>query len=162
MRPTKVTPHKFYLYFEKVCNDTKNWYCHEQEWLATQEEKYSQWLDKNRQLDISTYLSYLEDKLNWLLRNIKSSIIEETYNSLWSSGSRPKLLNELPKAHRLDIVAWPIIISIGIANYNNCKISCLHHLSTACKSAHNWEFNKFRCRIFVCKCSFTQNNRNYM
>ncbi|XP_069970997.1 uncharacterized protein [Penaeus vannamei] len=71
--------------------------------------------------EISTHLLYLEDKLNRLLRTIKSSISLNTYNSLLSSGSRPGVLYGLPKVHKPNIPLRPIISSIGTFNYNAAK-----------------------------------------
>ncbi|XP_037787664.1 uncharacterized protein LOC119583265 [Penaeus monodon] len=71
--------------------------------------------------DISTHLLYLEDKLKRLLRMIKSSIGENTYNFLSTSGSQPGLLYGLPKVHKPNIPLRPIISSIGTFNYNTAK-----------------------------------------
>ncbi|XP_063590046.1 uncharacterized protein LOC134766927 [Penaeus indicus] len=71
--------------------------------------------------DISTHLLYLEEKLKRLLRTIKSSIGENTYNLLSTSGSRPGLLYGLPKVHKHNLPLRPIISSIGTFNYNTAK-----------------------------------------
>ncbi|XP_037772658.1 uncharacterized protein LOC119568271 [Penaeus monodon] len=72
-------------------------------------------------IEVSTHLLYLEDKLKRLLRTIKSSINENTYNFLSTSGSRPGLLYGLPKVHKPNIPLRPIISSIGTFNYNIAK-----------------------------------------
>ncbi|XP_037791227.1 uncharacterized protein LOC119586540 [Penaeus monodon] len=72
-------------------------------------------------IEVSTHLLYLEDKLKRLLRTIKSSINENTYNFLSTSGSRPGLLYGLPKVHKPNIPLRPIISSIGTFNYNTAK-----------------------------------------
>ncbi|XP_063584745.1 uncharacterized protein LOC134762298 [Penaeus indicus] len=61
------------------------------------------------------------DKLKRLLRTIKSSIGESTYNLLSTSGSQPGLLYGLPKVHKPNIPLRPIISSIGTFNYNTAK-----------------------------------------
>jgi len=71
--------------------------------------------------EVSTHLLYLEDKLNRLLRTIKSSISVSTYNLLMTSGSRPGTLYGLPKVHKANIPLRPIISSIGTFNYNVAK-----------------------------------------
>ncbi|XP_069993512.1 uncharacterized protein [Penaeus vannamei] len=70
---------------------------------------------------ISTHLLYLEDKLKRLLRAIKPSIGESTYNFLSTSGSQPGMLYGLPKVHKPNIPLRPIISSIGTFNYNTAK-----------------------------------------
>ncbi|XP_037803383.1 uncharacterized protein LOC119597812 [Penaeus monodon] len=71
--------------------------------------------------EVSTHLLYLEDKLKRLLRIIKTSVNESTYNFLMNSGSRPGLLYGLPKVHKPNIPLRPIISSIGNFNYNTAK-----------------------------------------
>ena len=71
--------------------------------------------------DKATYLLKLEDKLNRLLRSIKTSIGEPTYNALTSFGSIPGVLYGLPKIHKLHIPLRPIISTIGTFNYNLAK-----------------------------------------
>ncbi|XP_037803032.1 uncharacterized protein LOC119597528 [Penaeus monodon] len=71
--------------------------------------------------EVSTHLLYLEDKLKRLLRIIKTSVNESTYNFLMTSGSRPGLLYGLPKVHKPNIPLRPIISSIGTFNYNTAK-----------------------------------------
>ncbi|XP_037787640.1 uncharacterized protein LOC119583240 [Penaeus monodon] len=71
--------------------------------------------------EVSTHLLYLEDKLKRLLRIIKTSGNESTYNFLMTSGSRPGLLYGLPKVHKPNIPLRPIISSIGTFNYNTAK-----------------------------------------
>ncbi|XP_069996772.1 uncharacterized protein [Penaeus vannamei] len=70
---------------------------------------------------ISSHLLYLEDKLKRLLRAIKPSIGESTYNFLSTSGSQPGMLYGLPKVHRPNIPLRPIISSIGTFNYKTAK-----------------------------------------
>ncbi|XP_037802010.1 uncharacterized protein LOC119596757 [Penaeus monodon] len=70
--------------------------------------------------EVSTHLLYLEVKLK-LLRIIKTSVNESTYNFLMTSGSIPGLLYGLPKVHKPNIPLRLIISSIGTFNYNTAK-----------------------------------------
>ncbi|XP_069983746.1 uncharacterized protein [Penaeus vannamei] len=183
--PTKVSFHKFFLYFEKLCNNLKN--CdiynntfnnitsnistianntfkkfsrqgkqsndaenftsplqtlkNDETITITKPDKGRGVVILNKQdyhqkllsiLDdhskfkkittkISTHLLYLEDKLKRLLRAIKPSIGESTYNFLSTSGSQPGRLYGLPKVHKPNIPLRPIISSIGTFNYNTAK-----------------------------------------
>ncbi|XP_027207342.2 uncharacterized protein [Penaeus vannamei] len=63
----------------------------------------------------------LEDKLNRLLRPIKTSIGEATYNLLTTSGSKPGFVYGLPKIHKLGHPLRPIISAGGTFNYNIAK-----------------------------------------
>ncbi|XP_069995971.1 uncharacterized protein [Penaeus vannamei] len=71
--------------------------------------------------DTATHLLKLEDKLNRLLRSIRTSIGEMTYNLLTISGSRPGRLYGLPKIHKIGQPLRPIISAIGAFNYNLAK-----------------------------------------
>jgi len=71
--------------------------------------------------DTASYLLKLEDKLNRLLRPIKTSIGEATYNLLTTSGSKPGFLYGLPKIHKLGHPLRPIISAVGTFNYNIAK-----------------------------------------
>ncbi|XP_069982179.1 uncharacterized protein [Penaeus vannamei] len=53
--------------------------------------------------DTATHLLKLEDKLNRLLRTIRPSISEMTYNLLTIFGSKPGRLYDLPKIHEIEI-----------------------------------------------------------
>ncbi|XP_037802991.1 uncharacterized protein LOC119597485 [Penaeus monodon] len=181
---TKIPFHRFYLYFEKLCNTIKNCDIYNNNFnnvtnnittIASTFRKFSQQSrqthdskdflsplqslqkdntiiitkpDKGRGVvilnkcdykqkmmailndhtkfkritaEVSTHLLYLEDKLNRLLRTIKSSISVNTYNLLMTSGSRPGTLYGLPKVHKANIPLRPIISSIGTFNYNVAK-----------------------------------------
>ncbi|XP_063598647.1 uncharacterized protein LOC134775120 [Penaeus indicus] len=183
--PTKITFHKFYMYFEKLCynlktcNIYKNKFSNVTNNITTianttftkftrqiKQARDSETLmsplqslkndktilitkpDKGRGIvilnkcdykqkilnilsdqskfkrittEVSIHLLYLEDKLKRLLRTIKTSINENTYNFLMTSGSRPGLLYGLPKVHKPNIPLRPIISSIGTFNYNTAK-----------------------------------------
>ncbi|XP_069974787.1 uncharacterized protein [Penaeus vannamei] len=71
--------------------------------------------------DTASYLLKLEDKLNRLLRPIKTSIGEATYNLLTTSGSKPGFLYGLPKIYKLGHPLRPIISAVGTFNYNIAK-----------------------------------------
>ncbi|XP_069977196.1 uncharacterized protein [Penaeus vannamei] len=71
--------------------------------------------------DTATHLLKLEDKLNRLLRSIRTSIGEMTYNLLTISGSKPGRLYGLPKIHKIGQPLRPIISAIGTFNYNLAK-----------------------------------------
>jgi len=71
--------------------------------------------------DTATHLLKLEDKLNRLLRSIRTSIGEITYNLLTTSGSKPGFLYGLPKIHKIGQPLRPIISAIGTFNYNVAK-----------------------------------------
>ncbi|XP_042892604.1 uncharacterized protein LOC122266795 [Penaeus japonicus] len=71
--------------------------------------------------DTATYLLKLEDKLNRLLRSIRTSIGETTYNLLTKCGSKPGFLYGLPKIHKVGQPLRPIISAIGTFNYNVAK-----------------------------------------
>jgi len=183
--PTKVSFHKFFLYFEKLCNNLKNCDIYNNTFnnvtsnistianntfkkfsrqgkQSNDAENFTSPLqtlkndetititkpDKGRGVvilnkhdyhqkllsilddhtkfkkittKISTHLLYLEDKLKRLLRAIKPSIGESTYNFLSTSGSQPGRLYGLPKVHKPNIPLRPIISSIGTFNYNTAK-----------------------------------------
>jgi len=72
-------------------------------------------------VDLSSHLLKLEDKLNRLLRPIKETINEATYNSILASGSRPGCLYGLPKVHKTGTPLRPIVSSINTFNYNLAK-----------------------------------------
>ncbi|XP_063598636.1 uncharacterized protein LOC134775109 [Penaeus indicus] len=72
--------------------------------------------------EVSNHLLYLEDKdKNTTPYTIKSSINENTYNFLTTSGPRPGLFYGLPKVHRPNIPLRSIISSVGTFNYNTAK-----------------------------------------
>ena len=71
--------------------------------------------------DILSVLIKLEDKLNRLLRKIKSNIGEKTYSNLFASGSQPGVMYCLPKVHKLGNPFRPIISSINTAGYSLAK-----------------------------------------
>ena len=71
--------------------------------------------------DTATYLMKMEDKLNRVLRPIKTAIGEATYNFITASGSKPGSLYGLPKIHKLLVPIRPIISAIGTFNYNLAK-----------------------------------------
>ena len=72
-------------------------------------------------VDISSHVLKLEDKLNRLLRSIKDIIGEGFYNDLHVSGSKPGTLYGLPKIHKVGNPLRPIISSIGTFSYNLAK-----------------------------------------
>ncbi|XP_069977499.1 uncharacterized protein [Penaeus vannamei] len=72
-------------------------------------------------VDLSSHLLKLEDKLNRLLRPIKETINEATYNSILASGSRPGCLYGLPKVHKTGTPLRPIVSSINTFNYKLAK-----------------------------------------
>ena len=76
---------------------------------------------KKLSIDTSTHILKLEDKLNRILRNIKSNIGDTIYNNIYASGSRPGKLYGLPKVHKDNNPLRPIISSIGTFNYNLAK-----------------------------------------
>ena len=69
------------------------------------------------------YLIRLEDKLNRILRSLKSKNIfsEDTYNFLFASGSKPGVLYGLPKTHKTGLPVRPILSALGTFNYNLAK-----------------------------------------
>ena len=73
--------------------------------------------------DIFLSLLHNEDKLNRLLRALKSkgAINESTYYKLFSSGSRPGVLYGLPKVHKEGTPLRPILSAIGTFNYHLAK-----------------------------------------
>ena len=72
-------------------------------------------------VNFSSQVLKLEDKLNRLLRSIKNTIGESIYNQLRISGSRPGTLYGLPKIHKPNNPLRPIISSIGTFSYNLAK-----------------------------------------
>ena len=69
----------------------------------------------------ATHLLKLEDKLNRILRSIKSSLPDQIYNFLSASGSVPGRLYGLPKIHKPGNPLRPIISAIGTFNHNLSK-----------------------------------------
>ena len=63
----------------------------------------------------------LEDKLNRLLRCIKSKLPESCFNFLSASGSLPGILYGLPKIHKQNCPVRPILAATGTFNYNCAK-----------------------------------------
>ena len=72
-------------------------------------------------VDLATHLLKLEDKLNRILRTIKTKIGDFVYSELYASGSRPGYMYGLPKVHKPGNPLRPIISSIGTFNYNLAK-----------------------------------------
>ena len=72
-------------------------------------------------VDFSSHILKLEDKLNRLLRSVKDIIGENIYNQLKISGSRPGTLYGLPKIHKPNNPLRPIISSIGTFSYKLAK-----------------------------------------
>ncbi|XP_069984653.1 uncharacterized protein [Penaeus vannamei] len=72
-------------------------------------------------VDLSSHLLKLEDKLNRLLRPIKETIDEATYNSILASGSRPGCLYGLPEVHKTGTPLRPIVSSVNTFDYNLAK-----------------------------------------
>ncbi len=64
------------------------------------------------------YIIALEDKLNRILRKIKTKLPENTYNNLFSSGSTSGILHGLPKIHKEGYPMRPILSAINTFNYN--------------------------------------------
>ncbi|XP_069976156.1 uncharacterized protein [Penaeus vannamei] len=69
-------------------------------------------------VDLATHLLKLEDKLNRIVRPLKTILDEATYQSILASGSRPGFMYGLPKVHKPGIPLRPIISSIGAFSYN--------------------------------------------
>ncbi len=67
------------------------------------------------------YIVALEDKLNRMLREIKTKLPENTYTTLFSSGSTPGILYGLPKTHKEGYPMRPILSAINTFNYNLAK-----------------------------------------
>ena len=63
----------------------------------------------------------LEDKLNRLLRSIKSKLPESCFDFLFASGSLPGILYGLPKIHKQNCPVRPILAATGTFNYNCAK-----------------------------------------
>lgn len=78
---------------------------------------------KFKRIDCNTtsHLLKLENKLNRLLRAIKASTGEATYNLLTTSGSKPGSLYGLTKIHKFGHPLRPIISAFGTFNYNIAK-----------------------------------------
>ena len=72
-------------------------------------------------VDFSSHILKLEDKLNRILRSIKDTIGENMYNHLRVSGSRPGILYGLPKIHKPNNPLRPIISTIGTFSYKLAK-----------------------------------------
>nr|XP_027207445.1 uncharacterized protein LOC113800843 [Penaeus vannamei] len=89
--------------------------------------------------DIATHLLKLEDKLNRLLRSIKTSIGEMTI-----SGSKPGRLYGLPKIYKIGQPLRPIISAIGTFNYNVAKflVQIITLLTTNEYTIENFSFIK--------------------
>ena len=111
--------------------------------------------------DTSTHLLKLEDKLNRVLRTIKSSIDDTTYHKLLASGSRPGFLYGLPKIHKLGNPLRPIISAIGCFNYHLAKflVPVLAPLTTnqftiENSSSFNNDINSLNYHRPVTMCSF--------
>ena len=64
----------------------------------------------------------LEDRLNRLLRAIKSKLPDGHFNFLFASGSLPGILYGLPKIHKEGCPIRPILSAIGTFNYNIAKL----------------------------------------
>ena len=74
-----------------------------------------------------------EDQLNNFLRKLKKSKVigDDTYNYLFTTGSRPGVLYGLPKIHKPNVPLRPILSAIGTINYKISKffIPLLKHLT---------------------------------
>ncbi len=75
----------------------------------------------------------LEDKLNRILRTLKNTLTDVTYNYLFASGSTPGILYGLPKVHKEGCPIRPILSAINTFNYNLAKffVPLLSHLTMA-------------------------------
>lgn len=62
------------------------------------------------------YTIVLEDKLDRTLRKIKNKLPENTYNTLFASGSTPGNLHGLPKIQKERYPMRPIILAINTFN----------------------------------------------
>ena len=71
--------------------------------------------------DIFSVIIKLEDKLNRLLKKIKSDIGDKLYSNLFTSGSQPGVMYCLPKVHKVGNPFRLIISSINTAGYNLAK-----------------------------------------
>jgi len=69
-------------------------------------------------VDLATHLLKLKDKLNSIIRPLKTFLDEATQQSILASGSRPGFMYGLPKVHKPGIPLRPIISSIGTFSYN--------------------------------------------
>ena len=63
----------------------------------------------------------LEDKLNRILRSIKTNIGSELFHELYASGSAPGIMYGLPKVHKVNLPLRPIVSCIKTAGYNVAK-----------------------------------------
>ncbi len=61
------------------------------------------------------------DKLNGILRKIKTKFPENTFNNLFASGSTSGILYGLPKIHKEGYPMRPILLGINTFNYNLAK-----------------------------------------
>ena len=109
----------------------------------------------------------LEDKLNRLLRAIKTKLTDEVYGWLYASGSTPGVLYGLPKVHKDGCPIRPILSAIGTFNYNLAKffVPVLAPLTTneytlansiqfvkdvlSVKFPHQFFYGQFRCKVSV-------------
>ncbi len=64
------------------------------------------------------YVVALEDKLNRILRKIKTKLPENTYNNSLSSGSTHGILYGLQKIHKMGYPMRPILSATNTFNYN--------------------------------------------
>ena len=76
---------------------------------------------KRIDIEMSSCILALEDKLNRILRDIKQIITDTVYNRIYASGSKPGILYGLPKIHKIGNPIRPIISSIGTFNYRLAK-----------------------------------------
>lgn len=74
-----------------------------------------------------------ENKLNRILRPLKETINEATYNSNLAVGSRLSCLYGFPKIHKIGTSLGPIVSSINTFNYNLPKflVQIIQPLTTA-------------------------------
>ena len=72
---------------------------------------------------ISSIIFAIELKINTLLRKLKATktIAEDTYKSLFASGSNLGLLYGLPKIHKLNVPLRPILSAVNLANHALAK-----------------------------------------
>ncbi|XP_037800345.1 uncharacterized protein LOC119595258 [Penaeus monodon] len=72
-------------------------------------------------VNLATHLLKLEDKLNRIIRPLKTILDETIYHSIFSAGSRAGFMYGLPKVHKPGLPLRPIISSIGTFSYNLAK-----------------------------------------
>ena len=71
--------------------------------------------------DIHKLMMSLEEKLNRILRPLKSTLGQFCYDSVRASGSQPGVMYGLVKVHKASFPLRPIVSSINTFNYNLSK-----------------------------------------